>query len=143
MIKILGTSTAVLLILLIGLGYYALDLKEDLTTVKNNNTVLTTQLKTEKENVKKANEVSSEYQKQLSIVDNQLTDIRMRNKTTNCIVPTKPKRGLEDTPTTGIVSDGNGQSGLSVDWLYDFAGRCEKTRQKVIGLQNFYSEFNE
>lgn len=144
MFKILLGATAILTILLGSLSWYTKNLYADYTTEKNNNVILeAAKLELEKK-VKKVNEISKGFQKQLSLVDRQLASIRMRNsKTVNCITLDTGERGPDGTGTGKIIFDGNGRGGLSVDWLYDFAGRCERTRQKTIGLQNFVRAVND
>ena len=143
MFKISLGVNLVLILLLASVGWYTKNLHADYITAKNNNAVLEAAKKELKEKVEKANATSKEYQKQLSVVDSQLASIRLRDNTPNCIVVDRSERGFNGTGTRSIVSNGNGRSGLSVAWLYDFAGRCEKTRQKAIGLQNFVRSVNE
>lgn len=126
------------------LGWYTKNLHADYITMKNNNATLEAVKVELEERVEKANEVSKEFQKQLSVVDSQLAAIRVRNrKTANCIVIDTGELRSNGTGTGAIVSGGDGRSGLSIDWLYDFAGRCEKTRQKTIGLQRFIRTVND
>ena len=133
-----------LVISLVLLGWYTKNLHEDYITVKNNAAVLSAVKVELEKKVGKANEVSKEFQKQLSAVDNKLAAIRMRNrKTSDCVLIDTGKRGSDVTGTGAILSGGNGSRGLSVDWLYSFAGRCEKTRQKTIGLQEFIRAVND
>lgn len=144
MTKVLLGIVAALTIALGLLGWYTKNLHADYITMKNNNATLEAVKVELEEKVKKANEISNEYQKQLDAVDRQLAAIRVRNgKTSRCVVLDTGKLGLDGAGAGEIISDGDGRSGLSVDWLYDFAGRCEKTRQKTIGLQKFIRTVND
>jgi hypothetical protein len=144
MTKILLGIIAALTISLALLGWYTKNLHADYITMKNNNVTLEAAKADLEEKVKKANEISNEYQKQLSAVDRQLAAIRMRDgKTSNCVVLDTGKLGPDGAGAGAIVPGRNGRGGLSIDWLYDFAGRCEKTRQKTIGLQKFIRKVND
>lgn len=138
MIKVLGITSLILFIALGSLSAFTWKLHEKYVTEKNNaETYLLAKQEFERK-VEKANETSKEYQKQLSIVDRELSDLRMQYKPHDCVNVNQAKRGLDGERAGNIIFDGNEERGLSPDWLFDFAGRCEKTRQKVIGLQNFY-----
>lgn len=144
MTKILLGIIAALTISLGLLGWYTKNLHADYITIKNNNVTLEAAKKDLEEKVEKANEISNEYQKQLSVVDRQLAAIRMRDgKTSDCVILDTGELGSDGTGTGTVIPRGDGRSGLSISWLYDFAGRCEKTRQKTIGLQKFIRTVND
>lgn len=126
------------------LGLYTKSLYGDYITIKNNAVILeATKIELEQK-LEESNEVSKEFQKQLSNVDRKLASIRLRNsKTDNCIIYNPAERGFNGTRTGKIIPNGDGRNALSVDRLYDFAGRCEKSRQKVMGLQNFNRVVNQ
>ena len=141
MTKILLGICVALVVALGVLGFYTKQLHKNYVTEKNNNIVLIASKLELEENVEKANETSKQFQKQLSGVDRQLASLRVRaNKADDCILVSASKFGSNGTRTGGFLPDGDGRKGLSADWLFGYGARCEKTRQKAIGLQKFYRE---
>ena len=142
--KILIGSTAVLAALCFIIGWQYLSLHEDYTTEKNNNTLLKAANAEIEEKYNDANKISRDYQDRLSGVNSMLAARRVRdNQSSDCVVIYTGERGLDATASGKVIPSGDGRSGLSIDWLYDFAGRCEGTRQKTISLQNFIREVND
>tara|TARA_R110000851_G_scaffold182721_1_gene331827 strand:+ start:9690 stop:10124 length:435 start_codon:yes stop_codon:yes gene_type:complete len=144
MIKILLGIIVALVVSFGLLTWYTGNLYESYITEKNNNISLEmVKLELEKK-LEKSNEISEEFQRQLSAVDVRLAAISVRNKqSNNCVVVDTGERGPDGARTGSIIPGRDGQGGLSVDWLYDYAGRCEKTRQKTVGLQRFIRTVNE
>lgn len=137
MIRILLGIAVALFVALMVLGYYTKNLHADYITEKGNNVVLEAAKLELEEKVEKANEVSKKYQTKLNGVDGQLRALRLRYKSSDCVNVNTTKRGSSGAGTGKVISNGNGGGGLSPDWLLDFAARCEKTKQKTIGLQEF------
>jgi len=144
MSRFLIGAIAALTILLSSLGYFTWNLHSDYVTEKNNNAVLVAQKAELKEKMEKANEVSKGYQNRLTAVDKQLAARSVRdNQTSDCVVLNTGERRPNATASGEVIPTRDGRSGLSINWLYDFAGRCEKTRQKAIGLQKFIGAVND
>lgn len=138
MTKALLITSGILFLALSALSWFTWDLHAKYVTEKNNAKTYLLAKQDFERKVIKANETSQEYQKQLNIVDRDLADLRLQYKPRDCVNIVKPQRRPTSPATGNVIFDGNEERGLSPDWLFDFAGRCEKTRQKVIGLQNFY-----
>lgn len=81
----------------------------------------------------KSKEISSEFQKSNTALKSQLNRLRSQSK---CIVPNS-RGGYNGTSTGRELS---GSDGISSGWLYEFAGRAEETRLKLLGCQKFVSE---
>lgn len=80
--------------------------------------------------------VSNDYQKSIANLRNQLNGLR-DNPT--CI-PTEPSgagSGNNGATSGGVVPSG---IGLKTGYLFDYAGRAEETRLKLIGCQSFINE---
>lgn len=83
-------------------------------------------------NVKITEETANEYQDTISRLNADLK--RLQQRPVRCYAPTSPSGGTDGSTAGSQLSGGNG---IRSDWLYDFAGRCEGERIKVIGLQTF------
>ena len=105
--------------------------------LRHENQSLTAKLETvtaNYEQLKKVREgerlASSEYQASSAALRSELNRVKRMRST--CIVPLPP-------PATG--SGGNtgrkllGRNGISSEFLYDFAARCEDTRLKALGCK--------
>lgn len=144
MTKVFLGIIAALTIALGLLGWYTKNLHANYITEKNNSITLTTVKEELEQKMEEANAASKEFQNRLSAVDKQLSARRLRDdKTSDCVVIDTGERGSNAATSGEIIPDRDGRSGLSIDWLYDFAGRCEKTRQKTIGLQRFIRAVND
>lgn len=77
-------------------------------------------------------EVSNEYQNQLSDLDRRLSDYK-RLYNNQCIAVTQPAGGF-DAGTTGRPAGGNE---IAAGTLFEYAARCEGLRQQVMGLQSY------
>lgn len=85
--------------------------------------------------------VSNDYQKSARSLRNQLNSLRGQ---TRCVpLSTEPSgqiNGHSGTPTEGKLSS---RGGLTSGYLIDLGGRCEETRLKLIGCQNFVNQLYE
>lgn len=86
-------------------------------------------------NNKITEEVANEYE---NTIDKLNADLRrLRAQPVQCHAVTRKAGSADESAAGKKLSGGNG---LRSDWLYDYAGRCEGERLKVIGLQNFINE---
>lgn len=77
-------------------------------------------------------EVGNEYQNSLNTLDADAR--RLRNVPVRCYPVAGTTGGIDASAAKDKLSEG---IGIRSEWIYDFAGRCEAERLKVIGLQNF------
>lgn len=77
--------------------------------------------------------VSSDYQKKISDLNNQLALRRMQSP--HCIVPTAFRSPR--TPAGAKSNKHDEKNGVNTASLYDFAGECEQHRLQLISLQDF------
>lgn len=80
--------------------------------------------------------VSRDYQSSITALRRQLNGLR---DDPTC-VPTESSGagyGNNGTSTGAVVS---GRNGLKTGYLFDYAGRAEETRLKLLGCQNFINE---
>lgn len=82
-------------------------------------------------NFKTNTEVSNVYQKNLSSLRSQLN--KLKRVQPNCILPQTSGRSNATSPGAELSS----RNGVSADWLYDFAGRAEEARLKLLGCQQW------
>lgn len=100
-------------------------------------------LKTCKEAKTQSEEIGNDHQKEIRNLNAQLAHARRLRDNARC----EPIAGLagetigdNGSATGSKLSRGNG---LSVEYLIDFAGRCEETRLKAIGAQRFINSIYE
>ncbi|NQZ14308.1 MAG: hypothetical protein HRT94_05745 [Alphaproteobacteria bacterium] len=100
--------------------------------LSNNLETATETIKQHEENIKLTEEVSNEYQDSIASLNRELR--RLHRIEARC-VPIADKTGSNNGSTA--EAEFRGGNGLSSEWLYDYAGRAEKTRLKLIGCQRF------
>ena len=83
-------------------------------------------------NKKITEEVSNEYQNNIASLNAELE--RVRDIQADCIPVTFTARGNYAAASEEELPEGNA---LRSDWLYDYAGRAERTRIKLIACQKF------
>lgn len=135
-IKLIGISIlAVACIAFFGLWRYcSLELDTAQTALKTANDIIS---KYENNNAI-TEEVGNEYQK---TIDKLNADIkRLRSYNARCYPITITSGGANATTAGRELPV---RDGIDSRWLYDFAGRCEGERLKVIGLQKFIDRIYE
>lgn len=74
-------------------------------------------------------EVSNEFQDKNARLRKQLNSLK---RVQSCVPVSQTPEGSGGTATGKELS---GRDGLGTEFLYDFAGRCEETRLKLLGCQ--------
>lgn len=77
-------------------------------------------------------EVAHEYENTIAGLNAHIS--RLQRQPVRCHTVTGQAGGTDAATTGNQLPAGNG---VSSNWLYDFAGRCERERLKVKGLQSF------
>jgi hypothetical protein len=108
--------------LILSFGYIRYQ-KYQLTTTRATVSVLQANLK----EVERNYNVSKNYQSELIKLRANLD--RLRNSPPKCIIP---NGGHNDTTTRNKLS---GRDGISTGWLFDYAGRAEEVRLRLIACQ--------
>lgn len=111
------------------------------------------QLETVQGQLETANSTISEHEKNKAITEEVANEYeatiaglsadvkRLQQRPMRCHAVAGQGGGTDAAATATKLPSGNG---IRSDWLYDFAGRCEAERLKVIGLQNFINRtYNE
>lgn len=91
-----------------------------------------------KEGLRITEDAQNEYQDTINRLNADLK--RLRANPVRCHTVAAPAGDADESPAGEQLPVGNG---LRSDWLYDFAGRCEGERLKVLGLQNFINKMYE
>lgn len=84
------------------------------------------------ENILISERVSNDYQATINLLNDDIKRLRLNQARCHTVV--SKASGVDGSSAKPELPEGNG---VRSDWLYDFAGRCEAERLKVIGLQNF------
>ena len=126
-------ATAMIAVILIVTYFYVRNLRTENTSLKTQLIQAEANFTKCQEDGIKSKEISSDYQKSNSSLKSQLDRLRRSSK---CIVPYNGSRSV-GTAAEGKLS---GSDGISTGWLYEFAGRAEETRLKLIGCQKFVSD---
>lgn len=137
---IAGLSLA--LILLLGWNHYQ-DVRETRDRYKTERNQARADLEKCKTAKITSEEIGNDHQKQIRNLNAQLVNARRLRLNARC----EPISGLagetigdNGRAARGKLSRGNG---LSVEYLIDFAGRCEETRLKTIAAQSFIDSIYE
>lgn len=77
-------------------------------------------------------EVANEYQNTIALRDSHIK--RLQQRPIRCHAIASQASGADGSTARDKLSAGNG---ISSNWLYGFASRCEGERLKVKGLQSF------
>jgi hypothetical protein len=89
-------------------------------------------IKQQKENIIITERASNDYQASIDNLNIELN--RLRNRPAKCVPVTSTTSGNNEAATKAKLFNGNG---LRTEWLYDYAGRAEETRLRLIGCQRF------
>jgi len=81
---------------------------------------------------------SHDFQTKFAGVRRQLDRLNSVRERARCVAVTAEPAARPDGTGAGEVVPG--RSGINSGWLYDFAARCEETRLKAQGLQQFNTE---
>jgi len=134
-------SIIALFVIMSGGSIYIKILQSDLRAVKAEIKLVQAEKETAVQNYtqcledkKITNEVSNEYQNQLSISNTELDHFKRMFREATCINIASPSSQPYDSTKEGKHGQPNG---LRSDWLLDYAGEAEGYRLQVIGLQNF------
>ena len=84
-------------------------------------------------------EVSDGYQKQVASLTARIADLK-RVRPSSCIPVANPAARCDGSASSGGHAGANGQSGVTSDFLYDFAGEAETYRLRLIACQSFISK---
>lgn len=143
MIKYFIIAIGVLLLLLSGMTWLMLDARDKYKIAEANaDSYLALKNETE-EKVRKANEISEKFQVELSTLDKQLANLRLQYKANSRVRVSTSECRPDARPAIKVLPNGNGGGDLPADWLFDFAARCEKSRLKVLGFQEFHKNTEE
>lgn len=84
-------------------------------------------------------EVVHEYETNLDRLNDRVAALNGRLRDNQCI-PIAPPAGNFDEKTKDRYASRNG---IAAGALVKYAGECERTRQQLIGLQNYVAGFSE
>lgn len=100
---------------------------------------LTDKLVAECDDAKKITEgVSNDYQKRLNDLNAELVRAK-RVLPARCVAVSSTGASGGHNDSAGVGGHGP-ENAVRSEWLYDFAGQCERYRRQVISLQSFINQ---
>lgn len=140
-VKLIGLALSAFAIL--GTAFYIYTLHTDIKELKGEITGLEKYLDEATAEINQCNadkvlseKVSNDYQKSARSLRTQLNSLR-NNPRCVPVQPANPSSGDNGSPTGSKLSGGGG---LTTGYLVDLGGRCEETRLKLIGCQDFVNQ---
>lgn len=113
-----------------GLTYIRI-IKNELANLEQSLAISEANLAQERKEKELSREVSKKYQADLSALNRDLE--RLRQLPPSCI-PIESTTGHNGSTTGAKFSKGNG---VRSGWLYEYAGRAESTRLRLLGCQQY------